>query len=146
MIEVKLKYPELYPNGFGPAKPGDAGCDLRADKDYYIAGGDTVVITPGVYVNMGPELMGLVLPRSGLGSKTGFHLRNTAGVIDSGYQGEITCHMTLPLGQSSLHLKRGERFAQVIFLPVPVLEFKLVEEFSVATERGETGFGSSGLA
>jgi dUTP pyrophosphatase len=144
MIEVKLTHPELYPKGFRPAKQGDAGYDLRADKDYYIQAGDTVKITSGVYVNMGPGLMGLVLPRSGLSSKTGFHLANTAGVIDSGYQGEIICHMTLPLGQTSLHLKRGERFSQVVFLPVSVLEFKLVEEFSTATERGGSGFGSTG--
>lgn len=144
MIEVKLSYPELYPTGFGPAKAGDAGCDLRADNDYWIKPGDIVCISTGVYVNMGPGLMGFVLPRSGLSSKNGLRLANTAGVIDSGYQGEIKCYMTLPLGQPSLHLKKGERFAQMVFLSVPDLKFKTVETFSSATERGAAGFGSTG--
>ena len=144
-IEVKIDNPELYEGKFGPAKHGDAGCDLRADKDYWIEAGVITKITTGVRVNMGSsQLVGIVVPRSGLGTKTGFRLANTAGIIDSGYQGEIICFISLPHGQAPSYIRRGERFAQVLFIPTATATFTLVDQFSSATERGETGFGSTG--
>ena len=148
-IEVKMTHPELYEGKFGPAKVGDAGCDLRATQDHWIEAGQIICIKTGIFVNMGSGFVGLVVPRSGLGSKTGLRLANTVGVIDSGYQGEIMCNMLLPkpasmLVPDSYHLKKGERFAQVVFLRTPELAFNIVEEFSTVTERGAAGFGSTG--
>ena len=137
-------YPEdLYPNGLKPAKPGDAGIDIRAPCDLFIEAGDVMEVDTQVrfsFPNSG--LVALALPRSSTGTR-GLYVLNTAGVIDSGFQGKFILHLG-NRGPYSFSAKRGDRIVQVIFLPFVTPSFTLVEKFSVSTERGEGGLGHTG--
>jgi dUTP pyrophosphatase len=84
----------------------------------------------------------LIVPRSGLGSK-GFYLRNTIGVVDADYQGEVLLRAS-NRNESPITILPGERIAQLLFVPCGVVQFIEVEEFEEATERGEGGFGHTG--
>ncbi len=84
----------------------------------------------------------MILPRSGLGHKHGVVLGNLVGLIDSDYQGQLMVSVW-NRGQQSFIIEPGERIAQMVFVPVVLAEFNLVESFD-ATDRGEGGFGHSG--
>lgn len=157
MMEIKIldERAKEFPNY--PAKVStDAGYDLRAffQKPSYVDDSgrqfltlrpNTVKLIPtGLSIHIKERgLVGLLLPRSGLGHKHGLVLGNLTGVIDSGYQGPymISCWNR---SDQSYDLELGERFAQLVFTYVVSPEFTIVDEFSDETARGETGFGESG--
>lgn len=133
------------------AYPNDAGVDLRCcslEKVELFPGTITKVHT-GVHVWVGSsgsnahELfrhVGLTVPRS---SCPGVILRNTIGVIDDPYQGEIMLNWFNPLDQVIV-FNPGEKIAQFLVVPVYIGGFEQVQEFSEGTPRGEKGLGSSG--
>lgn len=124
------------------AKNGDAGFDLRSTKDVQIAPQGTVMVGTGIAVEIPSGYVGLCFPRSGMASKLGVNLANNVGVVDSGYRGEVK----LPLynaGHDVAEVFRGDRCAQMVVLPYAACELLEVDELT-ETERGGTGFGSSG--
>lgn len=137
-MQVKIK--KLNPNAVIPsyAKVGDAGMDLVITD---IKGENTFDITYGFGISMEiPEgFMGLVFPRSSI-RKTDLVLSNAVGVIDSGYRGEIQATFK-KTGLQKYEI--GDRGAQIIIMPHPIVDFVEVEELT-NTERGEGGFGSTG--
>ncbi|MBR2105844.1 MAG: dUTP diphosphatase, partial [Treponema sp.] len=84
-----------------------------------------------------------VRPRSGLAAKNGVTVLNTPGTIDSDYRGELQI-ILINLGDKDFEIKNGDRIAQIIVAPVTQGKFVQVEQLSV-TERGEKGFGSTGV-
>ena len=82
-------------------------------------------------------------PRSGLAAKQGFSIVNTPGLIDSGYRGEIKIIGLNTDARNTIHLKRGDRVAQLVIQEVPIVELLEVEELD-ETERSAGGFGSTG--
>lgn len=127
------------------ATAGSAGLDLRVciDAPLQIASQETVLLPTGIAVYIAdPNLAAVILPRSGLGHKHGIVLGNLVGLIDSDYQGElkISCW-----NRHSDHfvINPGDRIAQLVFLPVVQAAFSWVDEFT-ETDRGQSGFGSSG--
>jgi dUTP pyrophosphatase len=127
------------------ATGGSAGVDLRAciDAPCELRPGDTQLIPSGIAIYLAdPGYAALVLPRSGLGHKHGIVLGNLVGLIDSDYQGQIFVSVW-NRGQTAFTIQPGERIAQLVVVPVAQVEFDVVNEF-VATERGSSGFGSSG--
>lgn len=137
-----LKVKRLNKNSVLPsyAKRGDAGMDLTAVSlsktiQYYEYGTGLAVEIPYGYV-------GLIFPRSSI-SKTDHFLRNSVGVIDSGYRGEVKLRMSLPaLGQKQY--KVGEKIGQLMIIKLPWVDIEEVEELS-ETDRGDGGFGSTGV-
>lgn len=120
------------------AKPGDAGLDLTAIDISTDENGNAVCHT-GLAVEIPEGYVGLIFPRSSI-SKYDMHLRNSVGVIDSGYRGEIMVKFGfLPNGKL---YSMGDKVAQLIILPYPQITFEEVDELS-ETERGEGGFGST---
>ena len=125
---------------------GSAGIDLRAciKEKVLLAAGTTLMVPIGFAMYLeDPNLAALVVPRSGLGSKKGIVLGNLVGLIDSDYQGELM----VPAWNRSdkdFEINPGDRIAQMIIVPVVQAKFKIVENFK-ESERGEKGFGSSGL-
>ena len=85
----------------------------------------------------------LIIPRSGLGSKHGIVLGNLVGLIDSDYQGELMVP-AWNRSQEDFIISSGDRIAQMVMVPVIQASFNLVDDFE-ETERGEGGFGSSGI-
>ena len=95
-----------------------------------------------------PSIAALVLPRSGLGHRRGLVLGNLVGLIDPDYTGPIlvSAWNRSPPGSEAIVLNPGERFAQMLFVPILRPTLRVVERFSVETARGPGGFGSTGLA
>jgi dUTP pyrophosphatase len=87
----------------------------------------------------------VISPRSGLGSR-GLVLGNLSGLIDSDYQGELMVILWNRSQTDTFSVVRGDRVAQMMFIPVLRASWEAVEEFTVATERGTGGFGSTGVA
>ena len=129
------------------ATEGSAAVDLRAALDE----GQTVTILPGerytfpTGISLAPErtdVVAVIAARSGLGVKHGIVPANGIGVIDSDYRGEI--HVCLRNnGQEPFTVARGDRIAQLMFLPVFTALFTEVDELD-ETARGTGGFGSTG--
>ncbi len=136
-----LKVKKLNENSFLPsyAKKGDAGMDLTCVSltktgKYYEYGTGLAMEIPEGHV-------GLVFPRSSI-SKTDHFLRNSVGVIDSGYRGEIKLRMSVPaLGEKEY--KIGDKIGQLIIIELPWVNIEEVEELN-ETDRGKGGFGSTG--
>ena len=130
------------------ATDGSAAVDLRAALDE----NETVILNPGekamipTGLAIAPETSGVVAViagRSGLGVKKGVTLSNSIGVIDSDYRGEIAVGL-INHGSEPFEVKRGDRIAQMMFLPVLAANF-LVSESLDETARGAGGFGSTGM-
>jgi dUTP pyrophosphatase len=98
----------------------------------------------GFHIN-NPFIAAHILPRSGSGVK-GLNLKNTIGLIDSDYQGELflTAINTNPSGTDPIVVTRGDRLFQLVFVPVIRVDRKWVDTFSDTSERGAGGFGSTG--
>ncbi len=127
------------------ATQGSAGMDLRAclQGPLVLAAGKAELIPTGlsIYVE-DPGLAAMLLPRSGLGHKSGIVLGNLVGLIDSDYQGPlmVSCWNR---GDAPFTINPGDRIAQLVIVPVVQVEFEVVEDFD-STLRGAQGFGSSG--
>lgn len=146
MVEVPLARldPELPAPAY--ARPGDAGCDLRARTDVVLApcGGRAAVPT-GVAIAIPPGHAGLVLPRSGLALRHGVTCLNTPGLIDAGYRGEVTVLLVNTDPEEPYEVKRGDRIAQLVIQQVEEAAFvEHAEDALPPSERGTGGFGHSG--
>ena len=147
-IETKIVNPLM---GEGIPLPsyatnGSAAIDLRAclKEQIGIRPGQGVLIGSGIAINIkDPNIVGIIVPRSGLGIKNGIVLANTIGVIDSDYQGEIKIGL-YNRSQNQYTVKPGERICQMLFMPVINATLKLVQDFSNTTNRGSGGFGHTG--
>ena len=146
-IQIKVLDPRATPPAY--ATTGAAGLDLRAllDAPLVLEAGQTTLIKTGLSIYIGdPSLAAVILPRSGLGHKSGIVLGNLTGLIDSDYQGElmVSCWNRNPPGTPAFTVQPGERIAQLVFLPVVQPAFETVSEFHAASGRGSGGFGSTG--
>lgn len=127
------------------ATEGSAGADICAciENDVTVEPGEIKKITSGIAVEIPVGFGGFIFPRSSLATKYGITLPNCVGVIDSDYRGEV-CVPVINLGEESFTVKNGDRIAQMVIMPYEAAEYETVSELS-ETERGEGGFGSTGL-
>ena len=123
------------------AHPGDAGFDLRAAEELVIEPGERKLTPTGLRLAIPEGFAGLVWDRSGLAAKHGVHC--LAGVIDSGYRGEVKVVLQ-NLGSEPFTVERGMRIAQLLVQPVAQAELVRVENLEDSA-RGEGGFGSTGV-
>lgn len=153
-MNVKIK--KLSNNAVIPsyAKPGDAGMDLVAANVEY----DKVRKCFVYYSNLAFEVpegyVMLLFPRSS-NARTNAYLTNSVGVIDSSYRGNVMACYKLKgenvddliseekIIENYAPYKQGERFAQIIIMPYPVITFIETDKLS-ETERGSMGYGSTG--
>jgi dUTP pyrophosphatase len=144
-VDVKILDPRLWDSLPQYATPGAAGLDLRACivQPIELKPGQTELIPSGIAIHVAdPGFAAIILPRSGLGHKHGIVLGNLVGLIDSDYQGQIFVSMW-NRGNSVFTLNPMDRIAQLVFVPVVQAKLSVVEEFA-ASERGGSGFGSTG--
>lgn len=150
-IEFKILDPRLH--GWGlPRYQSDmaAAIDLHACLDEAIEispGAAPHLISAGFALHMAnANIAALVLPRSGLGHKKGLVLGNLVGLIDPDYTGPIlvSAWNRAALGTPAVRIEPGERFAQMLFVPVVRPVFQIVDDFTLETTRGAGGFGSTG--
>ena len=130
------------------ATEGSAAVDLRAALEE----GEVITLQPGergripTGVAISPEsrdVVAVIAGRSGHGLKNGVTLANGIGVIDSDYRGEISV-VLINHGSENFEVRRGDRIAQMMFMPVCHAAFLPTEELD-ETERGAGGFGHTGV-
>ena len=141
-VHIKLLDPELPAPAY--AKPGDAGADLRSRIDFELEPGERALVPTGVAIALPEGYVGLVHPRSGLATKNGITIVNAPGTVDSGYRGELMVTLLNTDKTKSFHVQRGDRIAQLVIQKYEHATFTVVEELE-QTERGSSGFGSSGI-
>ena len=126
------------------AHDGDAGADLVATESVTLspAGGRALVPT-GVAGAIPKGFAAFVQPRSGLALKHGVTCLNTPGLVDSGYRGELKVLLINTDPVEPFEVTQGERIAQLVIQQVEQCRFTEVVELP-KSERGESGFGSSG--
>lgn len=123
---------------------GDAGLDLRANESVDLAPHERRLISTGLAIAIPDGYAGFVQPRSGLALREGLSMANTPGLVDAHYRGELkVCAVNLD-DLNPIHIERGERIAQLVIQRVPVVTLQEVDELD-KTDRGEGGFGSSGV-
>jgi dUTP pyrophosphatase len=149
-MKIKFKKLDNFVNANIPLPEyktdGSAGMDVRAciKEKIVVKQGSTVMIPLGFAMHIEDKnIAAIIIPRSGLGSKNGIVLGNLVGLIDSDYQGELM----VPLWNRSnkdFDIKPGDRIAQMVFIPLVLAEFEIVNSFE-QSKRGIKGFGSSGV-
>ena len=143
-----LNFKKLSPTAITPTKAHttDAGFDLYADEDVILKYGETTAILTNVAIELPEGYVADVRPRSGLTLNTG--LRVHYGTIDSGYRNGIgiICENGDhgALCNRTVRIKKGQKIAQLVILPIPEITLQEVEELSVS-DRGVNGFGSTGI-
>lgn len=121
----------------------DAGYDLCANENVRIPPFGSVLVNTGVRMAIPSGYFGKIFSRSGLAVKRNIGV--DAGVIDSGYRGEIKV-LLRNYSSVQLNIFQGDKIAQLVILPYHVLDEMVVvdpSEFE-KTDRGEAGFGSTG--
>lgn len=118
---------------------GDAGLDIFSAQACVLEAGDVKPIPTGIQVAIPEGFVGLIWDKSGISLK-GVH--RLAGVIDSGYRGEVKVVMA-NLGDKPFVVEKGMKIAQILIQPVTEVEVLETEELE-ETSRGKKGFGSTG--
>ena len=124
---------------------GAAGMDLYANvkEEVTVEKGSIKLIPTGIRIALPEGFEAQIRPRSGLALKNGISLVNSPGTIDSDYRGEIGV-IVINLGENDFVVKRGDRIAQMVINRYEKVEW--TESLDrVLTERGEGGFGHSGV-
>jgi len=144
MLHIKIKYLQNY--SFPKLKKASTGSscfDLYSCYDIVIPGRGTVAINCGFKLEMSQLVEAQIRSRSGLARKHGVFVLNSPGTIDSDYRGEIGVTLA-NFSDVDFNVNRGDRIAQMVFVQLKeplLMEVEHVNE----TERGEGGFGSTGI-
>lgn len=148
----------------------DAGYDIFSAETVVLEPQEKAVIKTDVAVNIPKGYVGLLTSRSGVSSKT--HLVIETGKIDAGFHGNMKINIkndaqrsgsftslkVIGINESEFkpfdsgeyeigtyQINKGDKLAQLVIVPIWTPELKQVEEFESVSERGEKGFGSSGV-
>lgn len=124
------------------AHEGDAGWDLFASRELSIGPGAAVNIHTDIAIALPEGWFGHILGRSSMLRVRG--LLVTPAVIDSGYRGELFVQVqNVHPREETVRVEVGQRIAQLLLLPVPVVRWQEVEALP-NSDRGSHGFGSTG--
>ena len=137
-INFKKLYVDAKP--FEYSRDLDACMDIFAYTSIVLSPGQTTIVNSGISLEIPPSYEGLVRGRSGLASK-GIYVH--LGTIDETYRGDVGVIMT-NMSNTSYIINKGDRIAQFTIKPVVRIELKEANELST-TNRGENGYGSSGI-
>ena len=144
MVEVKIKVLDKSIPAPKYAHIGDAGLDLYSAINCRLKPFERKKIPNGIKISIPEGYAGFVQPRSGLAIKHGIGLLNSPGLIDSGYRGEV-CTIIINLdSKNEFEIKKGDKICQLIIQKIENVNLKIVEKLD-NTDRGEGGFGSTGL-
>lgn len=139
-MQIRIKKLDQALPDLSYAKAGDAGFDLYARERTVLVSGVQVAVPTGIALEIPKGYVGLVWDKSGLSIKSG--LKVLGGVVDAGYRGEVMVGMINLSGREHV-FEKGDKVAQMLIQKVEEVTFEVVGELS-ETERGATGFGSSG--
>lgn len=137
IVRIMVDAPDLAPKR---ETKGSVGYDLKADDDYIVPVNGIGIIRTGVRIELPIGVEAQVRPRSGMTSRCLFV---QIGTIDSDYRGIIGVQIVNGSGMAQ-EIKRGARIAQLVIANVLLPDLLLVDRLT-ETERGENGFGSTGV-
>jgi dUTP pyrophosphatase len=143
---MALNVTKLVPHANLPARatPGAAGYDLFSVDNYVVLPGRRVVVSTGISVQLPPGCYAHLCPRSGLAVKHG--LDTLAGVIDPDYTGEIKVVLQNLDPTQPFVIRPGYRIAQLVLVNFTIADVvEVPTENTRLTERGNQGFGSTGI-
>ncbi len=122
-----------------------AGSDIHAklDEPFILKSGEFGLIPTGLKIALPAGYEAQVRPRSGLAAKYGVTVLNSPGTIDADYRGEVKV-ILINHGKNDFIINNNDRIAQFVIAPVVTTEFVKVEKLD-DTDRGEGGFGSTGV-
>ena len=145
-MQMNIKFKRLTENAIAPVKAhaADAGFDLTCSSittEINERGQLIIVYHTGLAFEIPEGYFGALVPRSSIANKT-LTLTNCIDVIDAGYRGEVMAKMKATTDVIPAVYKEGERFAQLLILPVPEVQFEESTELS-ESDRGEDGYGST---
>ncbi len=138
---MELKVKKIHKDAKVPSygHVGDAGLDLFSVMECVLKGGEARAISTVIQVAIPDGYVGLIWDKSGISLK---NIHRLAGVVDSGYRGEIKVVMT-NLSTEAFSIEKGMKIAQMLIQPVVRVKVVDSEELD-DTSRGENGFGSTG--
>ncbi|UOA07743.1 dUTP diphosphatase [Methylobacter sp. S3L5C] len=144
-VKMKLIFKKTHADAIIPsyAHPGDAGMDLCSICDKEILPNEVALIGTGLSVQLPENTEAQVRPKSGLALKYAITVLNTPGTVDEGYRGEIGV-ILINHGKETYHVTKGQKIAQLVIKPTLSVDIEEQKELS-STQRGEGGFGSTGL-
>jgi len=145
MIDIKVKLLTKSAKIPTRAYDGDSGWDLYVDSNHIFDDDKPtrkMLCKFGIALEIPQGYVGLIFPRSSI-YKTSLRLSNCVGVIDSGYRGEIKAVFDINSEYDVNNFQFYSRAAQIVFIKLPDVELKVVDELS-KSQRGEGGYGSSG--
>jgi len=142
-VPIKMLDGELAVPAY--AYQGDAGLDLRSAENAVLKPFERKAISCGIALAIPEGYAGFVMPRSGLAAKHGISIVNSPGLIDSNYRGEVKVILVNLDATEDFKITRGDRIAQLVIMAVPPVELSVTSSLDV-TNRGEGGFGSSGVS
>ena len=142
-VPIKMLDGELAVPAY--AYQGDAGLDLRSAENAVLKPFERKAISCGIALAIPEGYAGFVMPRSGLAAKHGISIVNSPGLIDSNYRGEVKVILVNLDANEDFKITRGDRIAQLVIMAVPPVELSVTSSLDV-TDRGEGGFGSSGVS
>lgn len=145
-MSLRVDFIKLDPGVETPAQAhrGDAGYDLTSRVDVTLEPGRRSLVPTGIAVAIPDGYAGFVQPRSGLAARHGISIVNTPGLIDSHYRGEVKVILVNLDAVEAFVIHRGDKICQLVFQKVEAVDFVEVDRLG-STERGEGGFGSTGL-
>lgn len=143
---MELKIKRLSDKAIMPirAHKDDAGLDLTVTSiatEINESGQLILVYHTDLAMEIPEGCVGLLFPRSSIASKS-LRQTNAVGVLDAGYRGEIICKYQVTTDAMPSIYKEGERFVQLVIVPIPKFDIVEVSELS-DSDRGEGGFGST---
>jgi dUTP pyrophosphatase len=123
-----------------------AGMDIRAAvaEPIVIKPGERTLIPTGLQMALPTGYEAQIRPRSGLAIRNGITMLNAPGTIDADYRGEVKV-IAINHGEEDFEINHGDRIAQMVIAPVTQLPLLEVDELD-ETDRGEGGFGSTGVS
>ena len=124
--------------------PGSVGFDLQSTETVCLAPGERAVVRTGLSVQIPDGYEMQIRPRSGLAAKHGITVVNAPGTVDCDYRGELMMILLNTDQQHTFVVQAGDRIAQAVIAPFVQAQLSFVEDLTT-TERGEGGFGSTGV-
>lgn len=126
---------------------GDAAFDLYSSEECTLKPMEKKIVKSGIIMAIPKGFVGNIRDRSGMAAK--FAIHTMAGIIDSGYRGEIGV-VLINLGKEEYHIKKADRIAQMLIQPIISADLIETDEIQETLKdekglgRGEGGFGSTG--
>lgn len=120
----------------------DAGLDLYCIDDTVVPARGSAVFRTGVHIELPPNTYGKLESKSGL--NVAHDVICCGGVVDEGYSGEILVKL-YNMGDKDYKFKRGNKIVQLLVVPCQYVDVEVVDELFMDTERGSSGFGSTGV-